>query len=314
MPRSASRLRVPGVTRSPTCRTAWRGSIARAGFAASPSAPGSSSSARASRASRGASSRSTSPAWSRWSRHSLPVAIPRRPDRRAGREPRGAGRDHRRRHRRFRHRRQLRHLHRPRPAARTAAGRELRRRRRHRPRILDQSGARRAGAAPPDLADQDARPHLRPQRLSASLDSRNLYIPGEVVRLDLPPPNEKKPNVFKRDWNAFRSGSATATCRSIASSAPTPARTIPEVARGARRRQERLHGARRRSRPGHRLGGGAGAALPRGARRAAAVDARRRHQPGGRGGAAADRQAVRHPAGRHGGAVDPARPHASPAR
>jgi two-component system sensor histidine kinase ChvG len=36
------------------------------------------------------------------------------------------------------------------------------------------------------------------------LDSRNLYIPGEVVRLDLPPPNEKKPNIFKRGWNAFR--------------------------------------------------------------------------------------------------------------
>ena len=39
-------------------------------------------------------------------------------------------------------------------------------RRRHRARVLDQSGARRAGAAPADLADQDARPHLRPQRLS----------------------------------------------------------------------------------------------------------------------------------------------------
>jgi two-component system sensor histidine kinase ChvG len=37
------------------------------------------------------------------------------------------------------------------------------------------------------------------------LDSRNLYIPGEVVRLDLPPPNEKKPNALKRGWNAFRS-------------------------------------------------------------------------------------------------------------
>jgi two-component system, OmpR family, sensor histidine kinase ChvG len=36
------------------------------------------------------------------------------------------------------------------------------------------------------------------------LDSRNLYIPGEVLRLDLPPPNAKKPNVFKRAWTAFR--------------------------------------------------------------------------------------------------------------
>jgi two-component system sensor histidine kinase ChvG len=36
------------------------------------------------------------------------------------------------------------------------------------------------------------------------LDSRNLYIPGEVLRLDLPPPNAKQPNVFKRAWTAFR--------------------------------------------------------------------------------------------------------------
>jgi len=36
------------------------------------------------------------------------------------------------------------------------------------------------------------------------LDSRNLYIPGEVMRLDLPPPNEKKPNFFKRGWNAVK--------------------------------------------------------------------------------------------------------------
>ncbi len=37
------------------------------------------------------------------------------------------------------------------------------------------------------------------------LDSRNLYIPGEVLRLDLPPPNEKQPNALKRGWRAFRS-------------------------------------------------------------------------------------------------------------
>jgi two-component system, OmpR family, sensor histidine kinase ChvG len=36
------------------------------------------------------------------------------------------------------------------------------------------------------------------------IDSRNLYIPGEVMRLDLPPPNQKQPNVFKRNWNKFR--------------------------------------------------------------------------------------------------------------
>ena len=34
------------------------------------------------------------------------------------------------------------------------------------------------------------------------LDSRSLYIPGEVLRLDLPPPNQQ-PNAFKRARNAF---------------------------------------------------------------------------------------------------------------
>jgi two-component system sensor histidine kinase ChvG len=36
------------------------------------------------------------------------------------------------------------------------------------------------------------------------VDSRNLYIPGEVVRLDLPPPNEPKPGAFRRAMNWFR--------------------------------------------------------------------------------------------------------------
>ena len=36
------------------------------------------------------------------------------------------------------------------------------------------------------------------------LDSRNLYLPGEVVRLDLPPPNEQRPNYFQRQWNKLR--------------------------------------------------------------------------------------------------------------
>ncbi len=36
------------------------------------------------------------------------------------------------------------------------------------------------------------------------LDSQNLYIPGEVLRFDLPPPSESQPNVFRRAWQAFR--------------------------------------------------------------------------------------------------------------
>jgi two-component system, OmpR family, sensor histidine kinase ChvG len=36
------------------------------------------------------------------------------------------------------------------------------------------------------------------------MDSRNLYIPGEVLRFDLPPPTAEQPNVFRRAWNGFR--------------------------------------------------------------------------------------------------------------
>ena len=36
------------------------------------------------------------------------------------------------------------------------------------------------------------------------LDSRNLYIPGDVLRFDLPPPDAKTPNIFRRGWRAFR--------------------------------------------------------------------------------------------------------------
>jgi two-component system sensor histidine kinase ChvG len=36
------------------------------------------------------------------------------------------------------------------------------------------------------------------------LDSRNLYIPGEVLRFDLPPPTEGQPNILMRAWLAFR--------------------------------------------------------------------------------------------------------------
>ena len=36
------------------------------------------------------------------------------------------------------------------------------------------------------------------------LDSRNLYIPGEVLRFDLPPPPGENPNMLQRAWNAVR--------------------------------------------------------------------------------------------------------------
>jgi two-component system sensor histidine kinase ChvG len=37
------------------------------------------------------------------------------------------------------------------------------------------------------------------------LDSRNVYIPGEVVRFELPAPNAPKPGAIRRAWNAFGS-------------------------------------------------------------------------------------------------------------
>ncbi len=37
------------------------------------------------------------------------------------------------------------------------------------------------------------------------VDSRTIYIPGEVVRRDLPPPTEMKPGMIRRMVNAFRS-------------------------------------------------------------------------------------------------------------
>ena len=93
--------------------------------------------------------------------HSLSLAVPRRPDRRARAEPAGAGRNHRRRDCRLRHRRNQHHHHRSGPPARPQARRKLRRAGRIlRPGFSDQSGARRAGAAAADLADQDPRAHL----------------------------------------------------------------------------------------------------------------------------------------------------------
>ena len=82
----------------------------------------------------------------------------------------------------------------PRPAARAAARRELRpdRRSADRARILDQSRARRAGAAPADFADQHARAHLRPRRLPASSTAATSTSRGDVLRFDLPPPDQRE--------------------------------------------------------------------------------------------------------------------------
>ena len=103
-------------------------------------------------------------------------------------------------------------------------------------------------------------------------------------------------------------GSHAATCRSIASSGPSNGKGYPEVAQ-ALNGQQGEHRAHQRPRRGDRLGRGAGAALPRRARRAAAVDPGRRHRPDGRGRAAGDLQGVPDRRRRDGGAVDAARRH-----
>ena len=95
----------------------------------------------------------------------LPQPVPRRADRRAGAEPAHAGRDHRRRGGRLRHRRHRLDHHRPRQAAAAPGRREPGPGRRQRARILHQSRARGAAAAPPRHADAHPRPHLRSRRL-----------------------------------------------------------------------------------------------------------------------------------------------------
>ena len=62
------------------------------------------------------------------------------------------------------------------------------------------------------------------------VDSRNLYIPGEVMRLDLPPPNQKQPNVFKRNWNKFRAWLGYGDLPRYHELGPAAGRDYPEVA------------------------------------------------------------------------------------
>ena len=148
-----------------------------------------------------------------------------------------------------------------------------------RPRFSDQSGARRAGAAAADLADQDARPHLwrrrrhdprQPQpvrpwrraaiRTAAALDGKAGH---RRARHDLDPhlAQSRRPAAVSR-------------------TRPGERQRLSGNRAGAGRRQKQ-HGAGQRPRRGNRLGRCAGAALPRRAWRADAFDAGRRHRPDG---------------------------------
>ncbi|MGZ5659440.1 MAG: stimulus-sensing domain-containing protein [Caldimonas sp.] len=62
------------------------------------------------------------------------------------------------------------------------------------------------------------------------LDSRNLYIPGEVVRLDLPPPNQQQPNAFKRARNAFLAWFSRGDLPRYRELGPAAGKDYPEVA------------------------------------------------------------------------------------
>ena len=62
------------------------------------------------------------------------------------------------------------------------------------------------------------------------VDSRNLYIPGEVMRFDLPPPNEPKPGTVQRMINAFRGWLGRGDLPLYRELGPDAGKDYPEVA------------------------------------------------------------------------------------
>ena len=145
------------------------------------------------------------------------------------------------------------------------------------------------------------------------VDSRNLFGRGDVLRFDLPPPNAEKPGLFER---AFIAVAALARARrsSALSRARRPERPRLSRSGAGLERPECQHGAHQRAWRCHRLGRSAGAALPRGARRAHALDPRRRHRRHGRGRAACHSQGLPRRHRGDGRAFDPAWPARSPSR
>ena len=120
------------------------------------------------------------------------------------------------------------------------------------------------------------------------VDSRNLFGRGDVLRFDLPPPNAEKPGLFERAFIAVRT---MARPRRSAALSRARRRQRAGLSRGGAGLEwpECQHGAHQRSRRRDRFGRGAGAALPRRARRAHAVDPGRRYRRHGGG------RAARHP-------------------
>ncbi|MEW6454663.1 MAG: sensor histidine kinase [Pseudomonadota bacterium] len=62
------------------------------------------------------------------------------------------------------------------------------------------------------------------------LDSRNLYIPGEVLRFDLPPPPGEKPNMLQRTWGAVRTWLGRGDLPLYRELGPDGGKNYPEVA------------------------------------------------------------------------------------
>ena len=123
------------------------------------------------------------------------------------------------------------------------------------------------------------------------VDSRNLFGRGDVLRFDLPPPNAEKPGLFERAFIGLRA-LARARRSSALSRARRPERPRLSGSGAGLERPEFQHGAHQRAWRCHRLSGRPGAALPRGTRRAHALDPRRRHRRHGRSRAACHSQGL----------------------
>ena len=176
--------------------------------------------------------------------------------------------------------------HRSRPAAGAAGRRKLRPERR---RAVGsnfrsiRSASRRCCAG--SISPTHTRARIYDRDGTLLLDSRNLYGRGDILRFDLPPPTTEKPGSSSAPSSPSAPGSGAATCRSIASSGGENGKGYPEVAKALNGQKASIVRINERGEV-IVLGRGADPALPRRARRAAAVDPGRRHRPDRRGRAA----------------------------
>ncbi len=99
-----------------------------------------------------------------------------------------------------------------------------------RPGILDQSRARRAGAAPPDLADQDARAHLRPQRLSDPRQPQPLHSRRGAALRSAAADRRPSRAALRRAWNAARTWLGRGDLPLYRELGPDAGKDYPEVA------------------------------------------------------------------------------------